>query len=140
MFRTHQDDAPDLDLRSERSIWEHDAKAPTFARPLDDHARADIVIVGAGITGAFIAERLSRSEQSILVLDRHEPQRASTAASTALLQWEIDAPLIELEQRLGADREQDHHRLSDRSFLISLDKVAKNFSVTLLTSALRKAG
>ena len=101
MFRTHEDDAPELDLRSGRSIWEHDAKAPTFARPLDDHARADIVIVGAGITGAFIAERLSRSEQSILVLDRHEPQRASTAASTALLQWEIDAPLIELEQRLG---------------------------------------
>jgi glycine/D-amino acid oxidase-like deaminating enzyme len=96
--------APGLDLRSGRSIWEQDAGPPTFGQPLSNHTRADIVIVGAGITGAFLAERLSRSGRSIVVLDRHEPQRASTAASTALLQWELDAPMLELEQRLGFDR------------------------------------
>ena len=79
-------------------------KSADFGRPLENHARADIVIVGAGITGAFLAERLSRSTQSILVLDRHQPQRASTAASTALLQWELDASMLELEQRLGFER------------------------------------
>src|SRR6185369_2765842 len=62
---------------------------------------AEVIIVGAGITGAFLAERLTRDGRDVLVLDRHAPQTASTAASTALLQWEIDAPMLELEDKLG---------------------------------------
>jgi hypothetical protein len=37
----------------------------------------------------------------VAVLDRHAPQKASTSASTALLQWEIDTPMLGLEDRLG---------------------------------------
>lgn len=88
-----------LDLRSPRTFWEDGAPPPVSTAPIRDLS-ADVVIVGAGITGAFLAERLSRT-QSVVVLDRHEPVRASTAASTALLQWEIDAPMMELESRLG---------------------------------------
>ena len=46
------------------------------------------------------------------MLDRHDPQLASTAASTALLQWEIDAPMLELEDRLGFDRASRIYRQS----------------------------
>jgi glycine/D-amino acid oxidase-like deaminating enzyme len=44
---------------------------------------------------------LTRAGRDVVLVDRHAPQHASTAASTALLQWEIDAPLLELEARLG---------------------------------------
>lgn len=89
-----------LDLRSPRTFWEDGAPRPVSASLPAGDLKTDIVIVGAGITGAFLAERLSRTH-SVVVLDRHAPMRASTAASTALLQWEIDASMLELESRLG---------------------------------------
>ena len=41
---------------------------------------------------------------STLVSDRRPPARGSTAASTALLQWEIDTPLIRLAEGIGFER------------------------------------
>lgn len=94
--------APDADeLRTGRTVWELDEPAPSAYAPAPPFSRADVLIVGAGITGAFLADRLTREGRSVIVIDRHAPQRASTAASTALLLWEIDAPLLELEDRLG---------------------------------------
>ncbi len=74
-----------------------------------------MIIVGAGITGAFLAERLTRDGRDVLVLDRHAPQTASTAASTALLQWEIDAPMLELEDQLGFESAANVYRRSFES-------------------------
>lgn len=91
-----------LDLHSGRSVWDVEGAVPPspFAPP-PGNISGDVIIVGAGITGAFLAERFTREGREVVVLDRRAPQRASTSASTALLQWEIDAPLIELEDRLG---------------------------------------
>src|SRR5204862_4503448 len=69
---------------------------------LRDSAKADVVIVGAGITGALIARSLAQRGLSIIVLDRREPAHGSTMASTALLQWEIDTPLVRLADRSGS--------------------------------------
>lgn len=89
-----------LDLRGGRSPWEASAgRHPTRALKESIHTR--ILIIGAGITGSFLAEALSRITSSIIVIDRHQPHMASTAASTSLLQWEIDTPLRELSARLG---------------------------------------
>jgi glycine/D-amino acid oxidase-like deaminating enzyme len=63
--------------------------------------KCDVVIVGAGVTGAFLAERFSRVGKRVVVVDRREPLKGSTTASTAMLLWELDAPLLELEDRLG---------------------------------------
>ncbi len=90
-----------LDLRTGRTVWEIDPLAPSaFSAPQGGFS-TDVLIVGAGITGAFIAERLARAGRTVVVLDRHAPQKASTSASTALLQWEIDTPMLGLEDRLG---------------------------------------
>lgn len=101
-----------LDLRSGRSLWELTARPSPPTVPLVGTIKADVVIVGAGITGSFIAERLTRAGRDVLLLDRHEPGRASTAASTALLQWEIDAPMLELEDSLGFEAAAGIYRRS----------------------------
>ena len=56
--------APDIDLvtkgrklRTGSSPW---AKPSLSPRPLTESVKADVVVVGAGITGAFVAEALSR--------------------------------------------------------------------------------
>jgi glycine/D-amino acid oxidase-like deaminating enzyme len=71
---------------------------------LSSSLKADVVILGAGITGALIAEAVTALGLSTVVLDRRAPGQGSTAASTALLQFEIDTPLIELTQQIGIER------------------------------------
>ena len=96
-------------------MWEIDAVAPSpFAAPMGSF-RSEVIVVGAGITGAFVAERLARTGRQVVVLDRHAPQQASTAASSALLQWEIDAPMIEIEDRLGFETAAAIYRRSVES-------------------------
>ncbi len=64
-------------------------------------ARADIVVVGAGITGALLADRFVRDGREVLVLERNAPAEGSTSVSTALLQYELDVELVALSSMLG---------------------------------------
>jgi glycine/D-amino acid oxidase-like deaminating enzyme len=91
-----------LRLRTGRSVWQAGADEPSAdGRREPQSLTADIVIIGAGITGAFLAERFTRMGQRVVLIDRREPVTGSTAASTALLLWELDAPLLETEDKLG---------------------------------------
>jgi glycine/D-amino acid oxidase-like deaminating enzyme len=91
----------ELDLRGGRSLWDAWQRREVAPNRLTENIRTRILIIGSGITGSFLAERLSRLTSDIVVVDRHQPQTASTAASTSLLQWELDPPLRELCARLG---------------------------------------
>lgn len=62
---------------------------------------ADIVIVGAGITGALLADRFVRERRSVVIIERDAPTEGSTAVSTALLQYELDVELVELAEMIG---------------------------------------
>ncbi|MBN8841109.1 MAG: FAD-binding oxidoreductase, partial [Sphingomonadales bacterium] len=53
----------------------------------------DVAIVGAGIMGTMLAERLASSGRRVVLLDRRPPAQGSTAASTALVMWSADVPL-----------------------------------------------
>lgn len=61
----------------------------------------DVLVVGAGITGALIGDHLARAGMSVCVIDQREAGWGSTAASTALLQYEIDTELQDLCLRYG---------------------------------------
>ncbi|MGE0238357.1 MAG: FAD-dependent oxidoreductase, partial [Parvibaculaceae bacterium] len=104
--------ASKLDLRGGSSVWDPWSGCQIISDRLTESRHCQILIIGSGITGAFLAERLSRLTSSIIVVDRHRPQTASTAASTSLLQWELDTPLRELSVRLGATRAVEIYRAS----------------------------
>jgi glycine/D-amino acid oxidase-like deaminating enzyme len=89
-------------LRTDGSLWQH-LRAPRVPyRALPRDQRADVLIVGGGITGAMIAEMLAEAGLDVIVADRRAPTRGSTIASTALVQYEIDTPLVELKRKIGA--------------------------------------
>ncbi len=88
------------ELRSGPTPWERDYVAP----PSDSlPPRADVAIVGAGVMGAMLAERLSAAGQSVALIDRRAPGSGSTSASTALVMWEADVPLTHLAARIGEE-------------------------------------
>jgi glycine/D-amino acid oxidase-like deaminating enzyme len=92
------------DLRTGTSPWRGQGRHELEKVPLPRRVQWDVVVVGAGISGALIADALLAEGLQVLMLDRRGVARGSTPASTALLQHELDVPLMDLARRLGAVR------------------------------------
>jgi glycine/D-amino acid oxidase-like deaminating enzyme len=89
-------------LRTGRAVWTAYRHARISASKLKHSTRADVVVVGAGITGALVSQALTEVGITPLILDRRDGARlGSTAASTALLQFELDNPLTKLSSQIG---------------------------------------
>ena len=71
--------------------------------------------MGAGITGALVAERLVREGRDVCIVDRERPGLGSTAASTAMLLREFDRPLTSLTDLYGFERAARAYRLNEGS-------------------------
>jgi glycine/D-amino acid oxidase-like deaminating enzyme len=98
-------------LRGGRSPWFAAAGQPA-RRDVGENFKCDVLIVGAGITGSLVAERLTRQGLNVVIIDRELPGRGSTAASTSMLLWEIDRSLTELTQAYGFERASRAYRAS----------------------------
>jgi len=85
---------------------------------LDADIRCDAVVLGAGITGAMIAHELVDAGFDTVVVDRREVAWGSTAASTGLLQYEIDVPLTDLMAMRGRE-------CATRAYLACRDAIGK---------------
>lgn len=90
-----------MDLKSGYPFWSvRNGLMRAFPR-LQGDVRCDVAIIGGGVTGALIADELVRHGHAVVVLEQREIGWGSTSASTALLQYEIDVPLVELARTLG---------------------------------------
>lgn len=90
-----------MDLESGHPFWVvKNGLLRAFPR-LEKSVECDVLVVGAGITGALIGDHLTRAGMSVCVIDRREAGWGSSSASTALLQYEIDTELQELAERYG---------------------------------------
>lgn len=99
------------DLRGGRPPWATGFKRPVRAA-LDRSLHCDVLVIGAGITGALVAQHLTRLGHRVTMIDRERAGFGSTAASTAMLQWEIDCSLSELAGFYGFDRATAIYRRS----------------------------
>jgi len=64
----------------------------------------DVLIVGAGITGAICAYYFAKAGINVVVVDKSLVAYGSTSASTSLLQYEIDNNLTGLSSMIGLDK------------------------------------
>ncbi|HTO29758.1 MAG TPA: FAD-dependent oxidoreductase [Pararhizobium sp.] len=99
------------DLHGGRTPWGRSARPPRKER-LTQSFKADVAIVGGGITGSLAAQHLAARGVDVAVIDKEQPGLGSTAASTAMLQWEIDRTLGELTQFYGFDQAASLYRHS----------------------------
>ncbi len=90
------------DLRDGKAVWATYAAPAVHGTRLKRSQRADVVVVGGGISGAMIAQALAEAGKRPLIVDRRRSAiLGSTSASTALLQFELDTPLVTLGKALG---------------------------------------
>jgi glycine/D-amino acid oxidase-like deaminating enzyme len=96
-----------MDLVSPRPFWPLRNGLLSVYPALRQDLKCDVVVMGAGITGAFIAHYLAKEGLDIVVVDKRDVCAGSTSANTALLQYEVDTSLVELTKRIGRpDAEQ----------------------------------
>ena len=91
-----------LNLRTGRAVWSAYRAPSVPTETLIRDIKTDILVVGMGISGAMIVEQLTAAGHAVVAIDRRGPIKGSTAATTALVQFEIDQPLTMLSSRLGA--------------------------------------
>src|SRR2546421_11215606 len=92
-----------MDLRTGVAFWPiRDGLIQSYP-PLDSDLTVDVVIIGAGCTGALAAYRLCEAGASVVVLDKRDVASGSTAATTGLLLYETDSSLVELADAIGEE-------------------------------------
>ncbi len=111
-----------MDLRSGQSLWINLGRECLIRPPLQNSIQCDALVIGSGITGAMLAYHLAERNLNVVVVDRRQIASGSTPASTALLQYDIDTPLVKLRRKLGrqhADAAYKHSRkaISDAAAL-----------------------
>ncbi len=92
-----------MDLKSGYPFWAVKNGLMHAFPPLQADLRCDVAIIGGGITGALIADELAAHGHEVAVVDQRDVGWGSTAASTALLQYEIDTHMVDLAKQYGED-------------------------------------
>src|SRR5262245_49325066 len=99
---------PAMDLKSGCILWPCTdgpiATYPKLPRDLD----VDVAIVGGGMAGGICRTLPREGGVAAALVDRRDICHGSTTASTGLLQFEIDQPLIQSARLLGKDHPFAH--------------------------------
>ncbi|MBC8646636.1 MAG: FAD-dependent oxidoreductase [Thermoanaerobaculia bacterium] len=100
------------------SIWMATAEVPAL-RPLARDERADVCVIGAGISGLSTAYLLAREGRSVIVIDDGPLAGGETCRTTAHLTNVIDDRYRWLEQVHG----EDGSRLAAQSHTAAIDRI-----------------
>jgi glycine/D-amino acid oxidase-like deaminating enzyme len=92
------------DLRTGEPIWLELPGHGVRGEGSPDRLTVDVAVIGGGVSGGLIADAMLQAGLSVAAFDRRGFVRGSTPASTALLQFEIDQPLMLLAKRIGASK------------------------------------
>lgn len=90
-----------MDVRSNEPFWLVKNGIKHSYPSLREDSDTDLLIVGAGITGALMAHAAVKRGYRTILIDKREVANGSTSATTSMLQYEIDVPLYKLKQLIG---------------------------------------
>ncbi len=113
-----------MNIRSNEPFWLIKNALPESYPSLQKDISTDILIIGAGITGALIAFRLLKKGKKVVMVDKRDVCNGSTAASTSMLQYEVDTPLHELIEQRGLTTAVSSYKSCEKA-IFDLQKIVK---------------
>jgi glycine/D-amino acid oxidase-like deaminating enzyme len=90
-----------MKLRSPEAFWLLKNGILNSYPKLQENTSCDIVLLGAGITGSLISHALHNAGYNVVVIDKRDVANGSSAATTSMLQYEIDVSMIDLADMIG---------------------------------------
>lgn len=118
-----------MDLRSGYPFWLVRDGLPYSFPKLDHDLKTDVLIIGAGITGALMRYYLCEEGIDCVTVDARSIGLGSTCASTALLQYEIDTRLSDLREMIGKEKADRAYHLCNQA-IDDLARIAKKLKVS----------
>ncbi len=118
-----------MNLRAGYPFWLIKDGLPFNYPALSQHKKTDVVVMGGGISGALAAWQLLKHGINCIVVDARTIGLGSSCASTALLQYEIDTPLCELQHKVGLNNAVRSYHLC-RESIEELGDIAKEIGFT----------
>lgn len=113
-----------MDIRSNEPYWLIKNSLGNSYPSLSDHINSPVVIIGAGITGALIAYKLIKEGLKVVMIERRDVFNGSSAASTAMLQYEIDEPLHLLIDKVGLTNAVSSYKNCEKA-IFDLENIVK---------------
>ncbi|MEY2409975.1 MAG: hypothetical protein QOF48_2645 [Verrucomicrobiota bacterium] len=92
-----------MKLKSGNLYWPKHTEPPPQGETLRRDIRCDVVVIGAGLSGALTAYMLACEGLDVVILDKRNTGQGSTSASTALILYDIDVSLIDLIRQRGRE-------------------------------------
>lgn len=92
-----------MKLISGDTLWTKINKIPNKYSYLDTSIDCDVLIIGAGITGALCSYYFSQAGVDTVIVDKNIIGYGSTSASTSILQYEIDTNILGLQSMIGLE-------------------------------------
>lgn len=117
-----------MNLKSGMPFWLIKDGLPFTFPKLDKNIETDVVIIGAGISGALVRYYLLNAGVECTMVDSRTIGLGSTSASTSLLQYEIDTPLHKLIDMVGKENAERAYQLCDYA-IEELSKIAKKLKI-----------
>ncbi len=93
-----------MNLVSGKMLWTDISKIPNKHTYLSEDISCDVLVVGAGITGAICSYFFTKAGVDTVTVDKNIVGYGSTSASTSILQYEIDMDLVGLKGIIGKDK------------------------------------
>ncbi len=106
-----------MNLKSGMPFWLIKEGLPHTFPKLDHDLETDVLIVGAGISGALVRYYLLKAGINCTTIDARTIGLGSTSASTSLLQYEIDTPLHQLIEMVGEKNAERAYQLCGKAIL-----------------------
>src|SRR6478672_1323628 len=94
---------------------------------LEKSLKTEVVVVGAGITGALISHALMSAGYKTVLMDSKDIGQGSTSATTSMLQYEIDEPLFKLSEMIGEENAAHCYKAGIKA-IDDLEKLVKKHS------------
>lgn len=114
-----------LDISSDSLFWPRHNNTSVRYPKLTEDKSCDIAIIGGGVVGALVGYQLAKAGLSVTILERDRIGLGSTSASTALILYELDENLIDLQRKLGKEKAGLAYALSLGSFPLLEDLLAE---------------
>lgn len=117
-----------MDLQSGKLYWPTTVVNPPSYPKLEEDLSCDVLIIGAGSSGAQCANILCDQGLSVVVVDKRKAGEGSTSSNTALIQYAGEKSFVSLSHSFGEEAAARHLKLCEQS-INDIERVSRQLPI-----------